>query len=266
MNLRTCEIETRDIGTRDIGASAGGAWELTVIRPPSQAQRVEPPVVTFTVNRDTVQSFLERIIETLLPLDQFFRQQHRLWRRTPAGLRPVTVRTLPGLLVGCVELLFFKATPEGLKTLGYRVLSSELARAFLVSPALKRLPELDDAAPASTSTTASPAPLAERRLEPLVPLAAQFAGAGPAPATVWVERLEAAGLHRLIAGPLGERSSRGKATRLGRLFGGMLGVPFGSGEGRYELLRHYPRGVQGKPVYEISVCESLSGRRALDDV
>jgi len=102
---------------------------------------------------------------------------------------------------------------------------------------------------------------ADADLDRLLEAALVHAESGPATAATWVERLEASGHANLLRSPLGDRTARGKATWLGKVFGARIGMPLEVSNGRFELVRHFPRGAQGKPLYEF-----IQSRRSVDGV
>lgn len=213
-------------------------------------KKPERPEVTYVVNRDMVHQFFERIVVALLPFDRFYRRNGRLFHLGIDRPERVTPKNIQGFIVANIEIRYTKRADVGGSEvqLGYGLLRSELALAFLHSAAIETFPEWEQR-PAESRHIASEhfADGQDAAINVLSAVAQQYVNLAPATAAEWVERLEAAGHTSVFQDGGRERTARGKATRVGLLFRSCLGVPLGV-EG-VKLVRRFPRGTEGKPRY-----------------
>ena len=112
--------------------------------PPPPPPRGDRPVVEFIQNRDTIDGLFGAILAVVKPADRLFTTGKDLVFVDP-GNGPINVheKNIGGLVASLVELRFMVDTEDGLAFVRYGVLPTDLARAFVASPAVRRrLPRL----------------------------------------------------------------------------------------------------------------------------
>lgn len=112
-------------------------------QPPSDT-KPERVFIEYVFNQDPIADLFDRVLQTIRPVDRFFRTEEDLvFIRLGKGLIPIKDTNFPGFLSGYAEIRLREATDEGIKFKKFSLLPPDLARAFTHDPRVRsKLPPL----------------------------------------------------------------------------------------------------------------------------